>query len=573
MARAVNYIVGFVTFNILLIALLFAFYYACGLLPIQEFFREVIYLKPLVMMLQGGAESSNVVTALPFFVSCHYLGRLSMNNKASQNEVLNLGGIQHLVLALNQTTTDQHHTNILKGGALFALDAVLQDNSESMTAMLQVGGIPSLISIVKSSPSSYVSASAARVLAKVAAQSEWQFQVALYQHGGIEALLASASENENGEGKAMALWAVANTVSYAVEIQDQVRQLDGIEPVVRTLWLGQNNLAAQVGVHVLGNLAAHNTANQDAIREAGGVEALVKLLESCLELYQNETSQEITVSEIQQLIEAAKTHEAVRQALDDMGGLDTLAQLLHWGPMQGLLKQEERSKALMITQNRTTSGMDGIKHLLSSLKEEVQTVMSTGGTFKDSLDGYSVLIKRLTLLQYQAMAERCVWAVGNLVASNFENQEAVRKAGGVEVLVSILSRADTDEGVRTVAWALGNLAKSNNQNKAAIKQAHGIEVMVRLLGRSEDYESLKNLGRVLRYIAREKGGSYVPTFGEKLSTALKQVNVELSPESAVWALGLYVIVVLLLFLLIIMFILRGSRGKKGQPTNSAKKTN
>eukprot|EP01026_Neomeris_dumetosa_P009691 TRINITY_DN1337_c0_g1_i9.p2 TRINITY_DN1337_c0_g1~~TRINITY_DN1337_c0_g1_i9.p2 ORF type:complete len:103 (+),score=19.61 TRINITY_DN1337_c0_g1_i9:32-310(+) len=92
-----------------------------------------------------------------------------------------------------------------------------------MTAMLQVGGIPSLISIVKSSPSSYVSASAARVLAKVAAQSEWQFQVALYQHGGIEALLASASENENGEGKAMALWAVANTVSYAVEIQDQVR--------------------------------------------------------------------------------------------------------------------------------------------------------------------------------------------------------------------------------------------------------------------------------------------------------------------------------------------------------------
>eukprot|EP01024_Parvocaulis_polyphysoides_P023657 TRINITY_DN21852_c0_g1_i3.p1 TRINITY_DN21852_c0_g1~~TRINITY_DN21852_c0_g1_i3.p1 ORF type:complete len:429 (-),score=49.52 TRINITY_DN21852_c0_g1_i3:192-1478(-) len=416
-------------------------------------------------------------------------------------------------------------------------------------------------------------ASAARVLAKVAAQSEWQFQVALYEHGGIEALLASASENENGEGKAMALWAVANTVSYAVEIQDQVRQLDGIEPVVRTLWLGQNNLAAQVGVHVLGNLAAHNTANQNAIREAGGVEALVKLLESCLELYQNETSQEITVSEIQQLIEAAKTHEAVRQALDDMGGLDTLAQLLHWGPMQGLLKQEERSKALMITQNRTTSGMDGIKHLLSSLKEEVQTVMSTGGTFKDSLDGYSVLIKRLTLLQYQAMAERCVWAVGNLVASNFENQEAVRKAGGVEVLVSILSKADTDEGVRTVAWALGNLAKSNNQNKAAIKQAHGIEVMVRLLGRSEDYESLKNLGRVLRYIAREKGGSYVPTFGEKLSTALKQVNVELSPESAVWALGLYVIVVLLLFLLVIMFILRGSRGKKGQPTNSTKKTN
>eukprot|EP01024_Parvocaulis_polyphysoides_P040565 TRINITY_DN36948_c1_g2_i1.p2 TRINITY_DN36948_c1_g2~~TRINITY_DN36948_c1_g2_i1.p2 ORF type:complete len:246 (-),score=57.95 TRINITY_DN36948_c1_g2_i1:67-804(-) len=245
--------------------------------------------------------------------------------------------------------------------------------------------------------------------------------------------------------------------------------------------------------------------------------------------------------------------------------------------MQGLLKQEEKSKALMLSnQNRSSSGMDGIKHLLMNLKEEVQTAMgsaSSGGSpFKDSLDGYSILIKRLTLLQYQGMAERCAWAIGNLAAANLNNQEAVRKNGGVEVLVSLLSQVGTDEGVRMVAWSLGNLAKGNDQNKAAIKQAHGIEVMVRILGRSEDLESLKNLGRVLRYIAREKGGSYVPTFGENLSTALRQMNLDLSPESAIWALGLYSVIMSLLIIFVVMVVVRNFGGKKSDVTNS-KKTN
>eukprot|EP01025_Chloroclados_australasicus_P018992 TRINITY_DN2017_c0_g1_i1.p1 TRINITY_DN2017_c0_g1~~TRINITY_DN2017_c0_g1_i1.p1 ORF type:complete len:574 (-),score=69.22 TRINITY_DN2017_c0_g1_i1:347-2068(-) len=572
MGRTATYITGFLTFNLAIVLFLVGFYYACGLFPVQEFFREVIYLKPFVMVVKGGAEASNAITAIPFLIMCRYVGQLTMNNKASQMEVVNLEGLKYLVIALNQSTVDEHHTTVLKGGALFALESLIQDNSENMATLLEEGGIPSLIEIIKKESGTSVATQAARLLATIAAQSESQFQIALYHHGAIETLLTAAAESEKGEGKAMSLWAVANTVSYALEMQDQVRQLDAIEPIVRLLWSGQDKLVSQVGVHVLGNLAAHNAANQDAIREAGGIEAIVKLLESCLESYKNQTSNDITVQEIQQLIEAAKTQDAVRQALEDMGGLETLAQLLHWGPMQGLLKEEEKSKALMITQNRTHTGLDGIKHLISNLKEEVQTAMTPSAPFRDSLDGYSILIKQLTHLQYQEMAERCVWALGNLVASNLNNQEAVRQVGGVEVLVNLLSRVQSDTGVRTVSWALGNLAKGNNQNKAAIKQAHGIEVVVRLLGKSEDYESLKNLGRVLRYIAREKGGSYIPTFGERLSTTFRQMNLDLSPELAIMALGLYAVIMLLLVMLVIVILVRGSSGKRGEPVSTQKKT-
>mmetsp|Transcript_31553 Transcript_31553/g.89598 ORF Transcript_31553/g.89598 Transcript_31553/m.89598 type:complete len:1308 (-) Transcript_31553:658-4581(-) len=54
--------------------------------------------------------------------------------------------------------------------------------------------------------------------------------------------------------------------------------------------------------------------------------------------------------------------------------------------------------------------------------------------------------------------EACLWAINNLVAHNPENQEALRRAMGVPVLVSVLSHTSSEGALSGAVWAIAQLA-------------------------------------------------------------------------------------------------------------------
>ena len=105
------------------------------------------------------------------------------------------------------------------------------------------------------------------------------------------------------------------------------------------------------------------------------------------------------------------------------------------------------------------------------------------------LDGYEDELRRLgcvppliSLLKGRTgAAASAVCALGNLACGNDSNKEAIREAGGIPLLVTLLTEGAESETVGNAANALRNLTCGSDSNREAIREAGGIPALVALL--------------------------------------------------------------------------------------------
>lgn len=205
----------------------------------------------------------------------------------------------------------------------------------------------------------------------------------------------------------------------------------------------------------LASIAGANRDHHSAFREARTTSVLLVLL--------TEGSPQLALAALNILKPLARD-PVTKDQLREEGAFKTLVSLLQ-------------------SSSCDASGAIGIAHPISQEPKEVPVSRAVMQTDVD------VILKSAPCMETDTMGEVVEVAAGvvrNLAASP-ANQEALRSAGAVRALVSLLNL--TESACRTAvasATALSNLAVGNQANKNGIRAAGGIERLVAMLHGSTD---------------------------------------------------------------------------------------
>lgn len=183
--------------------------------------------------------------------------------------------------------------------------------------------------------------------------------------------------------------------------------------------------------------------DRHALRQPGGIPTLVEML----------TSGAAPAHTQQQAVSAlwglAANHTANQDAIREAGAIPRLVALL--------------------TLDTPHRRVDGVRKRTVKSKEKEEKDVREGKEGEDGDGG-----TESDILQHVAGA---LWS---LAANNMANQEAIRSAGGICLLVGLLS-APSDATARHAAGALRNLAADNPTNKKEIREQGGVPSLVALL--------------------------------------------------------------------------------------------
>ena len=95
----------------------------------------------------------------------------------------------------------------------------------------------------------------------------------------------------------------------------------------------------------------------------------------------------------------------------------------------------------------------------------------------------------VTLLQSPASSEACLHACAclrNLARGNAPNRDAIREAGAIPVFITLLSHDASSEVTAHAAAALANLSFENIANQDVIRDGGGVRPLMGLIGSSPD---------------------------------------------------------------------------------------
>ena len=218
--------------------------------------------------------------------------------------------------------------------------------------------------------------------------------------------------------------------------------------------------------------------NLDEVREAGGIDLLVGLLK-------------IGPCPASMKAAAALTHLAHsvenRDAIREAGGVVLLVKLL--------AKPHDRPG---MEQQPPHDWVDMAANAAAALSKLTHNNEKNQDAIRDA-DGVRLLIG---LLSHRApcesspsgsgpssVASRAADALGGLARNSHRaNQNAIRDAGGIEQLVALLYEQPIGEAATKAAGALKHLAFAYSANREAIREAGGIEPLVSLLELRRDVE-------------------------------------------------------------------------------------
>ena len=139
---------------------------------------------------------------------------------------------------------------------------------------------------------------------------------------------------------------------------------------------------------------------------------------------------------------------------------------------------------------RERGGLEMLVALLYAGPDSLAAAKAAGViTWITELDGYEDELRRLgsvpplvsLLTGRSEAAASAVCALANLACGNESNKEAIREAGGIPLLVTLLTEGAESETVGSAASALRNLTCGSDSNRKAIREAGGIPALVALL--------------------------------------------------------------------------------------------
>lgn len=443
------------------------------------------------------------------------LGRLVTKHRQGQDLVRNDGSLSLLIEQIKMKEPDKATAARAK-----TLAKLIQANGASKAVLHTSGAVKDLVKLVQRGSESASAAGAAHALAVfTTGKNASTYRASVQTAGGVPALLTCLDGGANSRPTQYATWALANLLVDSSAAQAQVLSNDAVEGLTRLVWEGPDQPITPAALHAIANLAADNKQAQDALREAGAIEPLVKLIEAGGEGIKGQDSDTFKAEVVQHLLTLQVSHPQLREAIQEVGGVDQLLELVETGV--GITEHKTRSYPLAIyygeddqpeVDEDVAHGLAGIRRLVQTLQDQVDSSSAAPAADDTSLSArktsshaQAFVLESLRRIGREAVAAKAAWAVANLVANNKESQDAVRQAGGVEPLVSLLQGAQDKRAIKNASWALANLAKSNSDNKAAIREAKGIQGMVKLLAANpDDKEVVREVARALKFMAAEK---------------------------------------------------------------------
>lgn len=516
--------------------------------PIQSFSSSVGATSLLATVATAPGTARAYPTAL--------LGRLVSRHRASQDLVRITGSLSLLIDQIQVKSPDK-----VTAARVKTLAKLIQGNGANKAILHSSGGMKQVVKLVQRGSEAAPAAGAAHAIAAfTTGRNASIYRATVQAANGVPALLMCLDGGANSKATQYATWALANMLADNPAAQAQVLKHDAVDGLTRLVWEGPDHPITPAALHAIANLATDNKQAQDALREAGAIEPVVKLVEAGGEGGKGQDSDVFKAEVVQHLLTLQVSHPALREAIQEVGGVDQLLELVETGV--GITEHKTRSYPLAIyygeddhpeVDEDVAHGLAGIRRLVQTLQDQVDS-SSTAPAADDSTlpssarkvssNAQAFVLDSIHRVSREIVAAKAAWALANLAANSKENQDAIRQAGGIEPLVSLLQGGQEKRAIKNASWALANLAKSNSDNKAAIREAKGIQGMVKLLAANpDDKEVVKEVARALKFMAAEKslpekakrhGMALLSRWSRHVSYALHDKFEWRVDDSAVW---------------------------------------
>ena len=322
--------------------------------------------------------------------------------------------------------------------------------------------------------------------------------------GAIKLIVALLDEHDELARK-KAAGAIAALSGESSANQDAVAQYGGIDKIVGLLG---NAVSSKVNAELAAALAAlcnGNQSNQEGVRTAGGIAPLVGLLQV------GEGTETATVEAAAMALWTLATNcPECQVAVAEAEGIPPLVAVL------GLLgkAQENAGGALAALALGNADNQKSVAKLIVSLLGSDNRQASfkasfaiqylanedkAGSSFNENQDaiaeagGVSLLVKLLSegggstgdggITEVAAVKKEIASAIWCMADQNWDNQTAIAEAGGIELLVAMLGGTQKPDVHRVVAGALWAISGNpgNYKNQMRILEAGGVAPLVKLL--------------------------------------------------------------------------------------------
>ena len=344
--------------------------------------------------------------------------------------------------------------------------AVLADlakisNKISMQILIE-GGIGPLVALLGKESSNAAKVAAAGALLALMSGHQVDLQKAVCDAGAIRPLVALLSEDDDIIRK-RAAGAIAALCVGSAENQDTVVKSKCIAKLVSLLASSVHEEVSAEAAAALAILTLHNKKNQDKLASEGGIEALINILKS---EGVGDNAKGAAASALGAL--ASGKHYENQAAIANAGGIAPLVAVLGLSSHEA---REQAATALAALALDNTKNEEAIALFLVSLLGSEDKQAST----------------------------KAALAVSRFARASASNQRTIAKAGGIELLVSLLdvpgakaaaggrqspvSRAALDVALvqRDMAAALWSMAYNSPENQMTIAKVGGLEPLIAML--------------------------------------------------------------------------------------------
>lgn len=534
----------FGTYGVLISLLLFAgifcgsFYLLCGHQLFQHYMRSRDF-SPFIEMVGRGSASS--------VVAINVLHRLALGNPENKQAMVKCGVVPPLVQILNGLDAVSDGEQQVAARMIQFLCLGSKDNAK---AVLSSGGISALANVARKAPGTNAGMAATEALAVLLANGDSAYRQSVSDADVVDSLIGLLTTGPVSRMKGVATWTLANLAAVDPTTQQVLGNSKVVESLIKLLWEGTNELVAHNALLALGNLVVNNTKNQEVVRELNGIEAAVNLLEASLDSKRDDLLEvDINTELVEKVLEATKWSSVLRSAIHELGGAEQFIQLAMIEEDEIVFYSNPNKRTLAMHHNRGHQGasrrvMDEMKDLLKALQEEVDQNQDFRTYFILRFISPSVpshvdvrLLEATSILSRGKLAERAAWAIGNMAARNFRNQQAIRKAGGIELLLKMLRTVNNNpSAAESAAIALSNIAEGNMENILAVRRGNGLEVLTRILGTHSDKRVVASAARMLKIMAHdhwlESGGTF-HDIGQWIARQLHEtMGIEIPPLGA-----------------------------------------
>ena len=386
------------------------------------------------------------------------------NDSSARIAIAKAGAIHKLV---NQLKAKSIRAQELAAATLAALTADPQRGSKNANECAAAGGVGQLISLFEAS-SLEAQQHAAAVLADMTANSR-ENQEDLLSSGGIDPLVKMLSSNADADAKADAAGALWSVSTSGRTPQTKIVDAGAVVPLV-TLLSETDPRVLLKAAGALAGLTTGHAENQDAISAAGAIKPLVNLLKardsSLISLHQRRKCKESRAELLAQvqanaasaLSELSDGHTSNQSRVADEGGVDLLIALLCMdnddAPRWTLFAKEMAASALWMLSNTNhhnqglvaqASGIGPLVELLGSDSKVAQTnaAGALAAMSKDNPENEVAIAAMLVDLlrsDEPPALEKSARAMSRLGCRGESNQAAIAHAGGIPLLVALLSR-------------------------------------------------------------------------------------------------------------------------------------